>query len=278
MKIDQKRDMLLKVPDNHPGLRRMIQESYFRYIYHTAAIEGNTFTLSQTRSFVETRIVIAGKSIIEHNEILGMEQALNFVNNSLIHRIGSITTNDILEIHKRVLGFVDPIGAGLYRTTQVFVGDFTPPPPCEVRNLVDEFIEWLNSEDALNLHPIELAAIAHYKLVYIHPFYDGNGRTCRLLMNLILMQASYPPVIIRVEDRAEYYQHLQTANDGDIRPFIRFIAKCTNMAIDDYLLATIESHNLEFPGISVRKDDGRTIIIEQESESNTSKDGMPPTV
>ena len=174
-----------------------------------------------------------------------------------------------------MLGFVDPIGAGHYRTTQVFVGEFMPPPPSDVKELVDEFIDWINSEDALNLHPIELAAIVHYKLVFIHPFYDGNGRTSRLLMNLILMQAGYPPVIIKVQDRAEYYQHLQTANNGDIRPFIRFIAQCTNTAIDEYLIATMESHNISFPGIAVKKDDGRTIIIEQDPESNTSNDGLP---
>lgn len=65
------------------------------------------------------------------------------------------------------------------------------------------------------------AALAHYKLVHIHPFIDGNGRTSRLLMNLLLMQAGYPPVIIAKQHRHLYYQHLQTANEGDVRPFVR---------------------------------------------------------
>ena len=87
-------------------------------------------------------------------------------------------------------------------------------------------MDWLNSEreedsEATGLHPLELAALAHYKFVYIHPFYDGNGRVSRLLMNLVLLQAGYPPVIINVEDKHEYYQRLQMANDGDVRPFIR---------------------------------------------------------
>jgi len=96
-----------------------VEENYFRHLYHSTALEGNTFSLAQTRSFVETRIVIAGKSIIEHNEILGMEAALSFLNSSLIKRIGAIKLDDILEIHRRVLGFVDPFGAGVFRTTQV---------------------------------------------------------------------------------------------------------------------------------------------------------------
>ena len=119
LRIDQKRDVLLRVPEGHPGLRRLVEENYFRHLYHSTALEGNTFSLAQTRSFVETRIVIAGKSIIEHNEILGMEAALSFLNSSLIKRIGAIKLDDILEIHRRVLGFVDPFGAGVFRTTQV---------------------------------------------------------------------------------------------------------------------------------------------------------------
>jgi Fic family protein len=103
------------------------------------------------------------------------------------------------------------------------VGSHRPPPPTELDTLVTEFVEWLNSERDVEetLHPLELAALAHYKFVYIHPFYDGNGRVSRLLMNLILMQSGYPPVIINVEDKHEYYRTLQMANDGDIRPFIR---------------------------------------------------------
>lgn len=81
--------------------------------------------------------------------------------------------------------------------------------------LMDEFIDWLNSEGTAELHPIKLSAIAHYKLVTIHPFYDGNGRTSRLLMNLVLMHAGYPPVMIRVEQKHEYYKHLETANQGE---------------------------------------------------------------
>lgn len=79
---------------------------------------------------------------------------------------------------------------------------------------MDEFVEWLNSDETGSLHPIKLAAIAHYKLVTIHPFYDGNGRTSRLLMNLVLMHAGYPPVLIKVEEKHEYYKYLETANQG----------------------------------------------------------------
>jgi Fic family protein len=84
---------------------------------------------------------------------------------------------------------------------KVYVGGHIPPPPSEVAMQVSELISWLRSQDALQMHPIRYAALAHYKLVYIHPFLDGNGRTSRLLMNLILMQAGYPPVIIPKQER-----------------------------------------------------------------------------
>ena len=289
-RIDQKRDYLIKVPESHPGLRRMKKESYFQHIHHTTAIEGNTFTLAQTRSVVENKLAIGGKSVIEHNEIIGLDAALSYLNNTLVQRVGAISLDDILEIHKRVLGFVDPIEAGKFRTTQVFVGDFVPPEATQLKFLIAEFIEWLNSPEALDLHPIEHAALAHYKLVTIHPFYDGNGRTSRLLMNLILMQAGFPPVIIRKEEKHIYYQTLQTANKGDVRPFIRFIARCTERTVDEFLISSSDQFNFailgkeekdeEFRRIILEdgtevKDDGRTIIVDDdEDDDNETIDGL----
>lgn len=169
---------------------------------------------------------------------------------------------DILEIHKRVLGHVDPIEGGVFRRTQVYVGNHIPPTPREVHIHMDSFIEWMNSKEASELHPIKLAAIAHYKLVHIHPFTDGNGRTSRLLMNTILMRFGFPPVVIQKQQRyltnhkpitnrltfarfissrrLPYYNYLQMANEGDIRPFIRFVAEATEKTLDLYLWATSE--------------------------------------
>ena len=124
----------------------------------------------------------------------------------------------------------------------MYVGDFTPPPASELPEQMDALIEWLNSPSSLALHPVEFAALAHYRLVTIHPFYDGNGRTSRLLMNLILMQAGFPPVSIEVSDRLAYYETLQQGNDGDIRPFIRFIARCAERTLDEYLSVTVEDY------------------------------------
>lgn len=221
-RIDQKRDELLMIPESSSGLKRIKKEAYFQHIYHSVGIEGNTLNLAQTRMIVETRMAIGGKSLIEHNEVLGLDAALRYINSTLVHRIGAITLEDILEIHRRVLGFVDLLEGGRLRTTQVFVGNHVPPGPSKLQILMKDFIRWLNSPETLSMHPIRFAALAHYKLVYIHPFADGNGRTSRLLMNLILMQSGFPPVIVPKTDRGKYYDYLQQANEGDVRPFVRY--------------------------------------------------------
>ncbi|TRY71298.1 hypothetical protein DNTS_002241 [Danionella cerebrum] len=247
--IDGKVQRLMSIPKGNSALRRVMEETYYHHIYHTVAIEGNTLTLSEIRHIIETRYAVPGKSLLEQNEAIGVDVAMKYINTTLLSRAGAITVNDILEIHRRVLGYADPVEAGRLRVNQVFVGHHIPPHPQDLDRHMQELVQWLNSEEALHLHPVELAALAHYKLVYVHPFVDGNGRTSRLLMNLILMQASYPPITIRKEQRAEYYTALDTANEGDVRPFIRFIAKCTEMTLDTLLIATTE-HAVGLPDAS----------------------------
>lgn len=236
--IDEKRRKLFSLPTGSCSMKRAVKEAYYQHIYHSNAIEGNTMTLSMTRAIVETRMAVSGKSILEHNEVIGLDEAMKYINGTLVRKSESISVHDIMEIHRRVLGHAHPLEAGRYRQSQVYVGDHVPPPPSEVDKQMSQFNEWLFSRDPEMLHPIEFAAIAHYKLVYIHPFTDGNGRTARLLMNTILMRAGFPPVIIRFQDRHRYYEHLNQANHGDIRPFIRFVAACTERTIDAYLAST----------------------------------------
>lgn len=153
-KIDDKRDALQSIPENNSALRRAKKEAYFQHIYHTVAIEGNTMTLSQTRSILETRIAVSGKSIDEHNEILGLDAAMKYINSTLLYRLRDVSMEDILEIHKRVLGHVDPVEGGNFRKTQVYVGGHIPPKPSEIQQLMIQFLDWLNSEDALDLNPV----------------------------------------------------------------------------------------------------------------------------
>lgn len=118
------------------------------------------------------------------------------------------------------------------------------------------------------------AALAHYKLVHIHPFADGNGRTSRLLMNMILMQAGYPPVIIHKQHRHKYYENLQIANTGDVRPFIRFIAECTEQTLDLFLWAT-SKFSQQVPALSQETlftEKHNTIILDDKSREIIEND------
>jgi len=260
--IDEKKKELYKYSSHHPSLRNAMKEFYYQHIYHTVAIEGNTLTLEEIRHIIDHRTGLAGKSIMEHNEVIGIAEALAYMNNTLLMKIGEITIDDIKSIHKRVMGFVDPMSAGEFRTKQVFVGGHIPPHPSDVEFLMQQFEDWLNSPEAMDLHPVEFAAIGHYRLVYIHPFLDGNGRTARLLMNFILMKNGFPPVSVEVTDRWEYYETLIAANAGDIRPFIRFIAHCTTRTLEDYLLAA------ELPYINMQY--GSDSILHKSTEGNTA--------
>lgn len=236
--LEQKRAAFAEIHESNSALRRAKKEAYAQHIYHSVGIEGNTMSFAQTKSILETRMAVEGKSIDEHNEILGLDAAMKFINASLVNKNDYITLRDILQIHRRVLGHVDPIEGGEFRRTQVYVGGHIPPGPGDLSILMQHFENWLNSDNALTMHPVKYAALAHYKLVHIHPFIDGNGRTSRLLMNTILMRSGYPPIIIPKQLRHNYYSYLQMANEGDIRPFIRFVAECTEKTLDLYLWAT----------------------------------------
>jgi fido (protein-threonine AMPylation protein) len=263
--IDNLLKELYRIPDTNPYLRRAKRDAYYLHIYHSNAIEGNTLSLRETRYIVETRMAVGGKSLIEQQEVLGLDLALHYVNSTLVNRLGSIIQEDIIGIHRRVFGFVDPVEAGQLRKHQVYVGSFVPPSADEVPDYLEDFLKWLNSlEDTRDLHAIELAAIAHYKFVYIHPFIDGNGRTGRLLMNLILMRSGFPPVIIKKSERLIYYSHLYQANDGDVRPLIRFIAKCTERTLTGFIH---QSQPMKSNGQELRlndeDDDGGNFIEER---------------
>ncbi|KAL6445231.1 hypothetical protein ACFW04_002238 [Cataglyphis niger] len=267
-RIDEKRNTLSNIPDDNVALIRAKTEAYFQHIYHTVGIEGNTMNLAQTRAIVETRLAVDGKSIDEHNEIIGLDAAMKYIIATMGNKVWSISIKNILEIHRRVLGHVNPVEGGEFRRTQVYVGGHIPPGPGDIHYLMEEFILWLNSEQAIRMHPVRYAALAHYKLVHIHPFADGNGRTSRLLMNMILMRAGYPPVIIHKQHRHKYYENLQLANTGDVRPFVRFIAECTEQTLDLFLWATSEFSRQETPALSQETlftEDHNTIILDDES-------------
>src|SRR5699024_1676003 len=106
-----------------------------------------------------------------------------------------------------------------------------------IQEKMEQMINWYE-EEGVFLHPVERGALLHTRFVGIHPFIDGNGRTARLLLNLELMKDGYPPVIIKVENRLEYYEALDKAHKTeDYSDFVALVKKEAEDSLDQYLSA-----------------------------------------
>ena len=156
----------------------------------------------------------------------------------LAQKVTPIEQDDILKVHELLTRSIDDQNAGKYRTGQVRVAGatFMPPPPSKIQPMIDLLLQTL-SQNPDELTQIELAAFFHHKLVYIHPFIDGNGRTARLLTNAILMRNGYPFTVLLKVDRPKYLRALSEADNGNLTPFANFTANCVERSLDIYLLA-----------------------------------------
>jgi len=215
-------------------------EEWFRIelTYTSNAIEGNTLTRRETALVLEKGITVGGKSLAEHLEATNHAEALDWVKTQIKRKPHQISIRDILHIRNLILKGIDDAHAGHFRSVPVRVSGSTVifPNPRKVPDLMDEFRDWLSKKP--KLHPVELAAEAHYLLVTIHPFVDGNGRTARLLMNLTLMMLGYPPAIIRKRDRLGYIGALEKAQTGGTKDdYLKIISKAVERSLDIYLKA-----------------------------------------
>jgi len=206
------------------------------WTYHTNAIEGNTLTLAETALVLRDGLTVGGKTLREHLEAINHQHAIAFVED-LANHTEPITEHTIRQIHALVLRTIDDENAGRYRRVAVRItgSEYVPPEAIAVPGLMADLAAWLGSPAAEALHPAERAALAHFRLVNIHPFVDGNGRTARLLMNLVLLRAGYPPAIIRQERRLAYYQALDQAHAGDTEPFVALVGQAVEEALDVWL-------------------------------------------
>jgi len=233
----KKRDLDALRPLSAAVVRRLQETLTVEWIYNSNAIEGNTLTLQETRLILETGLTIGGKSLREHFEVINHQQAIDYVA-SLVNERAAITPFQVRQIHQLVLAQIDSENAGQYRnlTVRIAGASYIPPEPWEVARLMAEWGAWLN-DAGQSLHPIERAALAHHRLVAVHPFIDGNGRTARLVMNLLLMREAYPPTIILKVNRRQYYRVLAQADAGQERPLVNFIGRAVERSLTLYLEA-----------------------------------------
>lgn len=216
-------------------------KEYFdiEWTHHSTAIEGNTLTLQETAAVLKHGVTVNGKSFQEHLEIVSHKKAIDFVE-SLARIQRSLGEDDLRHIHALVTEGMDTVSPGAYRTIQVRIAgsEYLPPPPEEVPLRMQEFAARLYQSEVPDIHPVVGAARAHLELVTIHPFVDGNGRTARLLQNLLLIRRGFPPAVTRFDERAEYYQALEEAHQGKgEQRFIALIARTVDRSLDVYLEA-----------------------------------------
>ncbi|PIU37387.1 Fic family protein [Candidatus Roizmanbacteria bacterium CG06_land_8_20_14_3_00_34_14] len=200
--------------------------------YTSNAIEGNTLTRQETAIVIEKGLTIEGKSITEHLEAINHAKAYEYISSMNLENIKKINKQIILKINEIILQNIDSQNAGLYRNIPVRIAGSTVvlPNPLKVPDLMDRFIDWLQNSKK---NPPEIAIEAHFKFVSIHPFIDGNGRTARLLMNLILLTSGYPPLIIFKKNRIYYINSIEKGQlTGDLSDYEYFMFKAIEKSLD----------------------------------------------
>jgi Fic family protein len=235
------REKKLKLDSKRPlptiALNRLKNDLFVEWSYNSNAIEGNTLSLNETRIVLEDGMTIKGKSLKEHLEVSNHHDAIFFLE-KLIQKPQPITERVVLDLHEIVMLKIEKEFAGRYRNGQVRIGDanFVPPNALKIDALIEDWIDYINTNPH-KLNDIVLSAILHHRFVWIHPFFDGNGRTIRLLMNLFLMQEGYPPAIILKTDRKKYYSALNQANNGNFEKLVILICQAIERSLDIYLMA-----------------------------------------
>jgi len=187
-RLKAKKEQLAKLrPLPQAALKRLKSELAIEWTYNSNAIEGNTLTLQETRMVLEQGVTVKGKNLREHFEAKNHEKAIRFVEE--LARPGyTLSQRDILTVHGLVLENIETEFAGRFRNGQVRIlgANFIPPNFIRIHELVKKLVEYVNRNPD-KLDPVTLVATFHHRFVWIHPFFDGNGRTARLLMNLMLM-------------------------------------------------------------------------------------------
>lgn len=231
------------------ALQKIKEALSIEWTYNSNSIEGNTLTLRETQMVLQEGITIKGITLREHFEAKNHENAINHLY-SIINADYTLKSIDVLSLHGLVLRSIEDDFAGRIRTAGVRItgANFVPPNATKVSDLLDELIDFVNT-NPLNLNDIELATVFHHKLVWIHPFFDGNGRTVRLAMNLLLMRKGFPPAIILKNDQKKYYEALNQANGGNYQKLTLLMCQALERTLNIYI-SSLPDNDYDFQEIS----------------------------
>lgn len=219
-------------------LENLINAYKIDYTYESNRIEGNTLTLQETAMVVVKGLTINGKSMREHLEAINHAEAIDYIIDLVKNKI-PFNERTLLELHSLVLRGIDKENAGRYRNIQVRIGgsSYLPPAPYLIQKQMEDY--FLFYEANINkMNPVILAADMHEKLVTIHPFIDGNGRTSRLVMNLIALQNGYPIINVSGEkmNRMDYYNALEQVQiHNNNKAFRLLIANYAKASLNEWI-------------------------------------------
>jgi Fic family protein len=237
-RIDEK----LKLIQSHRPLsgnlvRKLKEQFSIEMTYNSNAIEGNRLTLKETFLVINEGITVKGRSLRDHLEAKNHHEAIHYLYELIEHEKRQTVSEQLIRsLQQLVIKDIENQESGQYRKGNVMItgSSHRPPEAYEVPKLMEELVSWVRKNQN-KMHPVELAALAHHRLVYIHPFSDGNGRTARLFMNLILMQKGFPMVIILKNDRQKYYRALDKADRGNTSEIEKLIAQSVERSMNIYL-------------------------------------------
>lgn len=247
--IEKKQHLQSSRPLPNIALHKIRESLSIEWTYNSNSIEGNTLSLRETQMVIQEGITIKGKSLREHFETHNHDKAIDYLY-SIVSENYILRSIDILNLHELVLRSIEDDFAGRIRNGGVRISgaNFTPPNANKVSDLLDELINFIN-QNPLQLNDIELATVFHHKLVWIHPFFDGNGRTVRLAMNLLLMRVGFPPAIILKNDRKKYYEALNQANSGNYQKLTLLMCQALERTLNIYINA-LPNNDKEYIEIS----------------------------
>jgi len=243
-RLFKKRDLLNKSRPLPAIALQKIQEALaVEWTYNSNSIEGNSMTLQETYLVLNDGMTVKGKPLREHFEVNNHHKALAFLY-KIVAEKKELSASIILDIHRFMLNNIEDLYAGRFRNAGVRIqgANFVPPNAAKVYDLFDELILFVQ-KNPLALNVIELATVFHHRFVHIHPFFDGNGRTVRLAMNLILLNAGFPPAIILRNDRKKYYSALNMANKGNYAKLMLLMCQALERSLNIYLNALPDSED-----------------------------------
>lgn len=236
-RLDEKLAKLSELrPLNAAQVQKLREQLEIEMTYNSNAIEGNSLTLRETWLVLHEGMTIKGKPLKDHLEARDHKEALDVLYVLVSGKRCTISEQLIRQLHRLVVQETQREWAGRYRDGAVMIGgaQHVPPNAKDVPRQMKDLITWFRKHERAS-HTVELAAELHHRLATIHPFFDGNGRTARLVMNVVLMRKGFPLAIMLKNDRKKYYSVLQKADGGDRAPLLLFVAQAVERTLDLYV-------------------------------------------